>query len=115
MANNPNTRIALAEAVLAAADNALAERSSMLEASVGAKTFEASVGAPAAAVPVSAKPEIADKPWFLKDVKNGLVHVAKTIWQVPAAQGYIATLIVRLGLPAGLAAIVIPIIDALVK
>lgn len=106
MANNLNTRIALAEAALAAADSALADRASALGASVGA---------PAAAVPVSAKPEIAAKPSFLKDVKNGLVHVAKTIWQVPAAQGYIATLIVRLGLPAGLAAIVIPIIDALVK
>lgn len=106
MANDIYTRIATEAAARTAAASALAERTS---------TLEASVGAPAAAVPVSAKPEIAAKPSFLKDVKNGLVHVAKTIWQVPAAQGYIATLIVRLGLPAGLAAIVVPIIDALVK
>lgn len=66
-------------------------------------------------VPVSDKPEVAEKPNFIRDVTNGLVHVAKTIWQVPAAQGYIATLIVRLGLPAGAAAILIPIIDALAK
>lgn len=68
-----------------------------------------------ATVSASDKPEIADKPSFLKDVKNGLVHVAKTIWQVPAAKGYIATLIVRAGLPAGIVAILVPIIDALVK
>ncbi len=61
------------------------------------------------------KPEIATKPSFLSDVRNGLVHVAKTVWQVPAARGYLATLIVRLGVPAGLGAILIPLIDALVK
>ena len=61
------------------------------------------------------KPEVADKPNFLKDVANGLVNVAKTIWHVPAAQGYIATLIVRLGVPGTIAAVLIPIIDALVK
>jgi hypothetical protein len=106
MADNLNTRISMEEVARTAATSALAERTSILEASVGA---------PAAAVPVSAKPEIADKPSFLKDVRNGLIHVAKTIWQVPAAQGYIATLIVRLGLPAGLAAILVPLVDALVK
>ena len=67
----------------------------------------------------SEKPEVADKPPFLKDLLNGfkgtLGTIAKAIWHVPAAQGYIATLIVRLGLPAGLAAIVVPVIDALVK
>ncbi len=57
----------------------------------------------------------ADKPSFLSDVRNGLFHVAKTVWQVPAARGYLATLIVRLGVPAGLGAILIPLIDALVK
>jgi hypothetical protein len=67
------------------------------------------------AVKASDKPEIAARPSFLKDVKNGLVHVARTIWQVPAARGYIATLFVRFGLPAGLAAIIVPIVDALVK
>ena len=63
------------------------------------------------------KVEIVDaaKPSFLKDVANGLVNVAKTIWHVPAAQGYIATLIVRLGVPGSIAAVLIPIIDALVK
>lgn len=67
------------------------------------------------AVPASEKPEVADKPNFLKDVANGLVNVAKTIWHVPAAQGYIATLIVRLGVPGTIAAVLIPVIDALVK
>jgi hypothetical protein len=71
-------------------------------------------------VPVSAseKPEVAARPSFFKDVLNGfrgtLSTVAKAVWHVPAAKGYIATLIVRLGLPAGLAAIIVPIIDALV-
>lgn len=66
-------------------------------------------------VPASDKPEIADKPSFLKDVKNGLVHVAKTLWAVPEARGYIATLIVRIGVPSTIAAILLPLVDALVK
>ncbi|UYY77485.1 hypothetical protein [Sphingomonas sp. R1] len=62
------------------------------------------------------KPE---KRSFLKDVVKGfagtLVTVAKTVWHVPAAQGYLATLIVRLGVPAGAVAIISAIVDAVLK
>jgi hypothetical protein len=42
---------------------------------------------------------------FPKDVAAGLKHVAKVIWQVPEARGFIATLLVRFGVPASIAAI----------
>ncbi|WP_242152605.1 hypothetical protein [Sphingomonas sp. BAUL-RG-20F-R05-02] len=61
------------------------------------------------------KPEIAEQPSFFKDVLNGVVGIAKTIWHVPAAQGAIATLVVRAGVPATVVAVLVPIIDALVK
>ena len=63
----------------------------------------------------SDKPEIAPRPSFLKDVRNGLVHVAKVAWQVPAARGYIATLLVRYGVPTALAAVVTLVVDGLLK
>lgn len=67
------------------------------------------------ALPVADKREIADKPPFLKDVRNGLVHVAKTLWQVPEARGYIATLLVRVGVPAALTGVVSLVVDGLLK
>lgn len=66
-------------------------------------------------VPASDKPEIAPRPSFLKDVKNGLVHVAKVAWQVPEARGYIATLLVRYGVPTALAGVVTLVVDGLLK
>lgn len=65
--------------------------------------------------PVADKPEIANRPSFLRDVKNGLVHVAKVAWQVPAARGYIATLLVRIGVPAAVTGVVSLIVDGLLK
>jgi len=65
--------------------------------------------------PVADKPEIAKKPSFLKDVGNGLLHVAKVAWQVPAARGYIATLLVRIGVPAALTGVATLIVDGLLK
>jgi hypothetical protein len=67
------------------------------------------------AVPVVDKPEIASRPAFLKDVRNGLLHVVKVVWQVPAARGYIATLLVRFGVPTALAGVVTLIVDGLLK
>lgn len=65
---------------------------------------------------VSDKPEVADRPSFLKDVKNGLFHVAKTIWAVPEARGYLATLLVRLGVASpAIVAVVMAVIDGLAK
>lgn len=65
---------------------------------------------------VADKPEVADKPSFLKDVLNGVVGVAKTIWHVPAAQGAFATWIVRSGyVSSAVVAVLVPIIDAIVK
>jgi hypothetical protein len=56
---------------------------------------------------------------FLKDVTKGfagtLVTIAKTVWHVPAAQGYVATLIVRLGVPAGAVAVITALVDAVLK
>ncbi len=60
-----------------------------------------------------------EKRSFLKDVTKGfagtLVSVAKTVWHVPAAQGYLATLVVRLGVPAGAVAIISAIVDAVLN
>lgn len=42
---------------------------------------------------------------FLKDVAKGFVHVLKTAWKVPAAQGAIATLLIRIGIPSTLVTI----------
>jgi hypothetical protein len=60
-----------------------------------------------------------EKRSFLKDVAKGfagtLVTVAKTVWHVPAAQGYLATLVVRLGVPAGAVAIITALVDAALK
>ena len=61
------------------------------------------------------KPEIAAHPSFLKDVKNGFVHVAKVAWQVPAARGYLATLLVRYGVPTALAGVITLVVDGLLK
>lgn len=75
----------------------------------------------------AAKPEIAEQPSFLRDIRNGLIGVlkndlpafAKKMWEVPAARGYIATLIVRglvtIGLPAGLGTVVTLVIDGLAQ
>lgn len=65
--------------------------------------------------PAADKPEIANRPSFLRDVKNGLVHVAKVAWQVPEARGYIATLLVRIGVPAAVTGVVTLIVDGLLK
>jgi hypothetical protein len=46
-----------------------------------------------------------EKRSFIKDVAHGALNVAKVIWQVPAARGLIATLLVRIGLPGTLVAI----------
>lgn len=56
-------------------------------------------------VPATDKPVVVDRPSFLKDLKNGLVHALKVVWQVPEARGMIATLLVRFGVPASIAAI----------
>ena len=61
------------------------------------------------------KREIAARPSFLKDVKNGIVHVAKVAWQVPAARGYLATLLVRYGVPTALAGVITLVVDGLLK
>ena len=67
-------------------------------------------------MPASEKPEIADKPSFVEDVKNGLIHVAKTIWAVPEARGYVATLFVRLGVASpAIVAIILSVVDGLMK
>lgn len=42
---------------------------------------------------------------LLKDALAGLMHVGKVAWQVPEARGFIATLLVRFGVPASIAAI----------
>lgn len=65
--------------------------------------------------PANDKPEIAPHLSFLKDVKNGLLHVVKVAWQVPAARGYIATLLVRYGVPTALAGVVTLVVDGLLK
>ncbi|KQN09063.1 hypothetical protein [Sphingomonas sp. Leaf28] len=60
--------------------------------------------------------KVAETPSFFKDVKNGLVHVAKTAWAVPEARGMIATLLVRVGVASpAIVAIVLSIIDGLAK
>jgi len=61
------------------------------------------------------KPEIAARPSFLTDVKNGFVHVARVAWQVPAARGYLATLLVRYGVPTALAGVITLVVDGLLK
>ena len=61
------------------------------------------------------KPENAAGPSFFKDVKNGFVHVAKVAWQVPAARGYLATLLVRYGVPTALAGVITLVVDGLLK
>lgn len=68
-----------------------------------------------AGTPVAEKPEIANRPSFLRDVGNGLLHVVKVAWTVPAARGYIATLLVRVGVPAALTGVVTLIVDGLLK
>ena len=57
---------------------------------------------PVSATALSPTPE---KHSFLKDVAHGLGNVAKVIWRVPAARGYIATLLVRFGIPGALVAV----------
>lgn len=61
------------------------------------------------------QPLVADRPSFWTDVRKGLKDALKTTWKVPAAQGYIATLIVRflgyVGLPGALGSVVIAVID----
>jgi hypothetical protein len=52
---------------------------------------------------------------FLKDIAKGFVHVVKTIWTVPAAQGFIATLLIRAGVPATLVTIGIAVGDKLAQ
>ncbi len=68
-----------------------------------------------AGTPVAEKPEIAARPSFLRDVGNGVLHVAKVAWQVPATRGYIATLLVRVGVPAAVTGVITLIIDGLFK
>lgn len=109
MANDNEKQFATEALVRSNADAALAARISAIQATLD--TARATIDP----IPANDKPEIASRPSFLTDVRNGLVHVAKTLWQVPEARGYIATLIVRIGVPAGISAILIPLIDALVK
>ncbi len=42
---------------------------------------------------------------FFKDFAKGAAHYAKVVWQVPAAQSVIATLLIRWGVPSTLVAI----------
>lgn len=67
-------------------------------------------------MPASEKPEVADHPSFVQDLKDGAIHVAKTIWAVPEARGYVATLLVRLGFASpAIVAVVLAVIDGLAK
>lgn len=84
--------------VRANADSALADRISVLDAAIN------NAGAAAGSV-TGALLAPAPKRSFLKDAAKGLAHVAKVIWQVPAARGALATLLVRFGLPGSLVAI----------
>lgn len=56
-----------------------------------------------------------EKRSFLKDAAKGLQHVAKVIWQVPEARGFVATLLVRFGLPGTLVAIGMAVGDKLAQ
>lgn len=54
-------------------------------------------------------------PIKLKVIAVGALRIAKTVWRVPAVQSVALTWLIRLGLSASGAAIVIPIVDALVQ
>jgi hypothetical protein len=56
-------------------------------------------------IPATEMSPTPEKRSFLKDAAKGLAHVAKVVWQVPAARGALATLLVRFGLPGTLVAI----------
>lgn len=51
----------------------------------------------------------------LKSAALGALRIAKTVWQVPAVKSVALTWLIRLGLSASGAAIVIPVVDALVQ
>lgn len=56
-----------------------------------------------------------EKRSFLKDVAKGLLHVVKVAWTVPAAHGFLATLLVRAGIPATLVSIGVAVGEKLVN
>jgi hypothetical protein len=65
------------------------------------------------------QPLVADRPSFWTDVRKGLKDALKTAWKVPAAQGLIATQIVRfvvwVGLPGALGSVAVAILDKLAQ
>lgn len=67
---------------------------------------------PVSATAISPTPE---KRSFVKDVTHGALNVAKVLWQVPAARGLVATLLVRFGLPGTLVAIGMAVGDKLAQ
>ena len=68
--------------------------------------------APVSALELSPTPA---KRSFLRDLAKGAAHVVKTIWTVPAAQGLIATLLIRAGVPATLVTIGIAVGEKLAQ
>lgn len=52
---------------------------------------------------------------ILKSAALGALRIAKTIWEVPAVKSVAVTWLIRAGLSASGAAILIPIVDALVS
>lgn len=51
----------------------------------------------------------------MKTALKKLVHYAKVVWAVPAVQSAALTWLIRLGMSASGAAIVIPVLNALVQ